>query len=176
MGPRAAARGASGFVEVWTVSGKIRRLATVRISPGYSRPLLLDTSRRWIFSGEARWDDCHPLAPGPRADSGRLARFHDSRLDGARSCGGASTDRKAGSMRSGGRERPRPKFGKTCPSMHSRRAILSPDSWRSLQNPRAQITSRPRSKIYPQRGICARLGSRSIRFPPMDVPQRRRSW
>ena len=52
-GTRAAARGASGFVEVWTVSGKIRRLATVRISPGYSRPLLLDTSRRWIFSGEA---------------------------------------------------------------------------------------------------------------------------
>ena len=52
-GRRVAARGSSGVVEVWTVSGKIRRLATVRLASGSARPLLLDTSRGWIFGGEA---------------------------------------------------------------------------------------------------------------------------
>ena len=42
-GTRIAARGSGGLVEVWTVSGKIRRLASVEFSPGYSQPLLLDT-------------------------------------------------------------------------------------------------------------------------------------
>lgn len=52
-GRRVAARGSSGRVEVWTVSGKIRRLASVRLASGSARPLLLDASRAWIFGGEA---------------------------------------------------------------------------------------------------------------------------
>ena len=52
-GRRVVARGSSGVVEVWTVSGKIRRLATVRLSSGSARPLLLDSSRGWLFGGEA---------------------------------------------------------------------------------------------------------------------------
>lgn len=52
-GRRVAARGSNGSAEVWTVSGKIRRLATVRLSSGSARPLLLDSSREWIFGGEA---------------------------------------------------------------------------------------------------------------------------
>ena len=51
-GNRVAVRGSSGVVEVWTVSGKVRRLASVRLSPGASRPLVLDTVRQWIFGGE----------------------------------------------------------------------------------------------------------------------------
>ena len=51
-GRRVAARGSSGVVEVWTVSGKIRRLATIKLSRGSARPLLLDSSRAWIFGGE----------------------------------------------------------------------------------------------------------------------------
>ena len=51
-GTRIAARGSGGLVEVWTVSGKIRRLASVEFSPGYSQPLVLDTSRQWVFGGE----------------------------------------------------------------------------------------------------------------------------
>ena len=52
-GGRVAARGAGGLVEIWTVSGKIRRLATVRLSSGSARPLHLDTSRGWLFGGES---------------------------------------------------------------------------------------------------------------------------
>ena len=52
-GTRAAARGANGFVEVWTVSGKISRLATVKLPSGSARPLLLDTSRGWMIGGGA---------------------------------------------------------------------------------------------------------------------------
>ena len=52
-GRRVAARGPGGVVEVWTVSGKIRRLATVRLSSGSARPLILDSSRGWIFGGES---------------------------------------------------------------------------------------------------------------------------
>ena len=52
-GRRVAARGSNGSAEVWTVSGKIRRLATFQLSPGSARPLLLNSSRAWIFAGEA---------------------------------------------------------------------------------------------------------------------------
>ena len=52
-GTRVAVGGAGGSVEVWTMSGLIERQATVKLSPGASRPLLLDTSRQWIFGGEA---------------------------------------------------------------------------------------------------------------------------
>ena len=52
-GRRVAARGSGSVVEVWTVSGQIGRLATVRLSSGSVRPLLLDTSRGWLFGGEA---------------------------------------------------------------------------------------------------------------------------
>ncbi len=52
-GTRIAARGSNGSAEVWTVSGKIRRLATIRLSPGSAHPLLLDSARGWIFGGEA---------------------------------------------------------------------------------------------------------------------------
>ena len=53
-GTRVAVGGLSGSVEVWTVSGAIiERQATVKLSPGASRPLLLDTSRKWVFGGES---------------------------------------------------------------------------------------------------------------------------
>lgn len=52
-GTRAAARAANGTVEVWTMSGRIRRLASIKLSPGTSRPLSLDSARRWVFAGEA---------------------------------------------------------------------------------------------------------------------------
>ena len=52
-GSRAAVRGLDGLVEVWAVSGKVQRLASVKLSPGASRPFVLDTSRRWVFGGEA---------------------------------------------------------------------------------------------------------------------------
>ena len=52
-GTRAAVRGSSGRVEVWTVSGTIRRTASVELSSGRSQPLVLDSSRRWVFGGEA---------------------------------------------------------------------------------------------------------------------------
>lgn len=51
-GTRIAARGTGGSVEVWTVSGKIRRLGSLQLSPGHSRPLLLDSTRQWVFGGE----------------------------------------------------------------------------------------------------------------------------
>ena len=52
-GTRVAAGGSNGSVEVWTVSGEIARQATLKLSPGASRPLLLDTSRHWVFGGES---------------------------------------------------------------------------------------------------------------------------
>ena len=52
-GSRVAVRGLGGLVEVWAVSGKVQRLASVKLSPGAARPFVLDTSRRWIFDGEA---------------------------------------------------------------------------------------------------------------------------
>ena len=52
-GSRVAVRGLGGLVEVWAVSGKVQRLASVKLSPGAARPLVLDTSRRWVFGGEA---------------------------------------------------------------------------------------------------------------------------
>ena len=52
-GTRVAAGGSNGSVEVWTVSGEIGRQASVKLSPGASRPLLLDTSRQWVFGGES---------------------------------------------------------------------------------------------------------------------------
>ena len=52
-GSRVAVRGLGGLVEVWAVSGKVQRLASVKLSPGAARPFVLDTSRRWVFGGEA---------------------------------------------------------------------------------------------------------------------------
>ena len=52
-GSRVAARASNGEVEIWTVSGKIRRLSSARLSRGSSHPILLDTSRQWLLAGEA---------------------------------------------------------------------------------------------------------------------------
>ena len=51
-GTRVAVSGSDGSIEIWTVSGEIARQATLKLSPNASRPLLLDTSRQWVFGGE----------------------------------------------------------------------------------------------------------------------------
>ena len=51
-GTRVAVRGSSGHVEIWTVSGKIRHTASVKLSSTGSQPLVLDSSRQWVFGGE----------------------------------------------------------------------------------------------------------------------------
>ena len=51
-GARAAVRVSSGRVEIWTVSGKIRRTVALELPSGGSRPLVLDSSRQWVFGGE----------------------------------------------------------------------------------------------------------------------------
>ena len=51
-GRHVAAGTESGRISVWSISGRVKRIASLALDSGVSRPLVLDSDRGWLLTGE----------------------------------------------------------------------------------------------------------------------------